>query len=516
MMKKIIALIALKKILVLALLLSIVFQQNRAQSQALPVAPAANFVVNRAIGGVLTKTAISRGFAANDPRIATTLAGASSSLTAVNVASTVGGVALGIAGAPVWLTVAASLGIFAVGAAIVAGKTSLKLNDNLLIVDANGNTVPPNYTTGSIQDSAGIYKDAIAQGVRIYRSQNCFSTDFCGQFPIAPVEAIPYVIDGNNGVIAAFYSLSEFNDKYIALRNASAKGSGQVFSWSTPSDFELNANGSRRLIGALTVTYKCEAPGNYYCGENAKSPYTYQFKSDVESHVAIDSREGPRIFPDLNTAYLSMSPTSKVEPLPDNLIAQLANQAWQRAAAQPGYQGLPYSVTQPITATDVAAWRAVEPAAAPTIADLLSPANQPGSSSVPISPTVTVTNPSTDPSTNPNPTPTPTPSTSIANVNVMNTPKIDLGADPQTPEPTLEATPTAWQILTPIMTLIPELKNYRAPSHASECPKPTFQIFDAQIVMESHCNIAEQFRQQITAVMATVWILVALFVVLSA
>lgn len=515
-MKKLISIIAIKKILTLLFLTIFLFQQN-AQSQALPVAaPAANFVVNRAIGGVLTRTAISRGFAANDPRIAATLAGASSSLTAVNVASTVGGVALGIAGAPVWLTVAASLGIFAVGAAIVAGRTSLKFSDSLLIVDAQGNTVPPNYAPGSIQDSAGYYRDAISSGVKIYRSANCYSTDFCGQFPAAPVGVMPYSIDGNNGVIAAFYSLSEFNDKYIALRNASAKGSGQTFSWSIPADFELNANGSRRLVGALTISYNCEPPGNYYCGDRAKSPYTYQFKSDVESHVVIDSSEGPRLFPDLNTAYASLSPASKAEPLPDNLIAQLANQAWLNAASQPGYQGLPYIATQPITVSDVAAWRAVEPAPAPTLADLLAPANQPGSVAVPISPTVTVTSPSTDPLPNPNPNPNPTPSTLPANVNVMNAPKVDLGADPQIPDPTLEATPTAWQILTPIMTLIPELKNFRTASHASECPKPTFQIFDAQIVMESHCTISEQFRQQITAVMSAVWVIVALFIVLSA
>ncbi|MFC0349378.1 hypothetical protein [Undibacterium danionis] len=510
MMKKIIALIALKKILVIALLVATVLQQNPAQSQALPVAPAANFVVNRAIGGVLTKTAISRGFAANDPRIATTLAGASSSLTAVNVASTVGGVALGIAGAPVWLTVAASVGIFAVGAAIVAGKTSLKLSDNLLIVDSNGITTPPAYAPGQIQE--GQYKTAVANGLRVYRSSTCFASDFCGQFPLAPAGEIPISRDAGNGLILAFYSLDEFTQKYHLLVNA--QQSGQVHSWAQPPAYEISANGSRRLVGLERIEYVCTQTSPYYCGDNAKPPATSPYKSDQGAGLNISASEGPRAYPDLNTAYGGMSAAAKNQPLPDNLIANLANQAWQNAAAQPGYQGLPYSVTQPITATDVAAWRAVEPAAAPTIADLLSPANAPGSVTVPISPTVTVTNPSTDPVTNP--TPTPSPGTSTANVNVMNAPKVDLGADPQTPDPTLETTPTAWQILSPIMSLIPELKNYRTPSHASECPKPTFQIFGETIAMESHCAISEQFRSQITSVMSLVWILVALFIVLSA
>jgi len=45
----------MKKLLVIASICIFLLQNNLAQSQALPVAPAANFVVNRAIGGVLTK-----------------------------------------------------------------------------------------------------------------------------------------------------------------------------------------------------------------------------------------------------------------------------------------------------------------------------------------------------------------------------------------------------------------------------------------------------------------------------
>jgi hypothetical protein len=57
-----------QKCFFLFLITSILFQQQ-ASSQALPVAPAANFVMNRAVAGVLTRVAVARGFAANDQEL---------------------------------------------------------------------------------------------------------------------------------------------------------------------------------------------------------------------------------------------------------------------------------------------------------------------------------------------------------------------------------------------------------------------------------------------------------------
>ncbi|MBM5693563.1 hypothetical protein GSH03_34815, partial [Burkholderia pseudomallei] len=76
---------------------------QQAHAQAL-LAPVENFVINRAEAAILTRIAIQRGFAANDPRIAATLAGMGKASTALNVVSTGAGVALAFAGAPVWAT----------------------------------------------------------------------------------------------------------------------------------------------------------------------------------------------------------------------------------------------------------------------------------------------------------------------------------------------------------------------------------------------------------------------------
>jgi hypothetical protein len=183
----------------------------------------------------------------------------------------------------------------------------------------------------------------------------------------------------------------------------------------------------------------------------------------------------------------------------------------KNAAAQPGYQGLPYSATQPVTATDVATWQAENPNSMPSLNDLLAPASLPNTSTVPISVTTTTTNPNPNPTTNPTPDPN-----AIYNVNIVNVPRVDLGPNPNIAAPTLEATPGALEILYPLFTLFPELKNYQAPQHKSECPKPQFDVFGKTITMDSHCTLAEQHRLAIGSIMIVAWMLVSMFILLSA
>jgi hypothetical protein len=94
--------------------------------------------------------------------------------------------------------------------------------------------------------------------------------------------------------------------------------------------------------------------------------------------------------------------------------------------------------------------------------------------------------------------------------------KIDLGDDPNTPAPTMEDTPTAEAILSPILNLMPDLKSFEVPAHAGECPKPSFSVFDHEYRWEAHCTLMDQNRALIEAAMMLVWALAALFIVLRA
>ncbi|MFZ6876270.1 hypothetical protein ACO0LF_29760 [Undibacterium sp. Di27W] len=512
-MKKILMLLAVKKLLVIFVIIFMLIHQHQAQSQALPVvAPAANFVVNRAVGGVLTRVAIARGFAANDPRIGATLAGVSSSLTAANVASTVAGVGLAIAGAPVWLTVAASLGVFAIGAAIVAGNATVSLSNGKLVVDAPGGVPAPAYTP-VVTSNPDRYAALEDLGLKVYRDASCQPSQYCYAYPSLPSGALPYQYNPNLGdstqgqAWVVFFSLQDL----VANLPDGFRKSGTVYhqvlqdraqdvkwDWVQPPHFEFSDNGTPRLVGIKQMTVTCVS------GPCSSTSIQSNWDS-TSGFVQVNIIEGARQYQNLAEAYPNLSSAVKSQQLSDSTIAQIADQAWLRAAAQPGYQGVPYSVTQPVTAADVAAWRAENPINAPTLNDLLAPANNPGIATVPVSPTVTAS--ASDPTPNPG---------ALTNVNVVNAPRIDLGADPNVVAPALEVTPTAWEILAPIMSLFPELKGYQAPNHASACPKPVFDIFGKSIVMDSHCTIAEQYRSTIGAVMVSVWVIVGLFILLSA
>ena len=114
------------------------FHQSTLQAQALPVAPVANFVVNRTIGHLITNAGRFRGFAANDPRIAATLQAVESQVTAVNAIATVGSIAVAVAGAPVWLSALAGLGVFAAGSFLIYGSANMAVTN---IQTVNGSMV---------------------------------------------------------------------------------------------------------------------------------------------------------------------------------------------------------------------------------------------------------------------------------------------------------------------------------------------------------------------------------------
>lgn len=92
------------------------------------------------------------------------------------------------------------------------------------------------------------------------------------------------------------------------------------------------------------------------------------------------------------------------KPVNPSLLADYANKSWQRAAAASGYSGVPYDASNPITASDAAAWVAANPSSAPTVGDLFQPVPLTSGGAVPIAaPTAATgdTTAPTDPATNP-------------------------------------------------------------------------------------------------------------------
>ena len=520
--KKIINALVVKKVQMVVLMLAILVHQQMAYSQALPVAPAANFVMNRAVAGVITRVAAARGFAANDARIAATLTGASASLTAVNTASTVAGVALTVAGAPLWLTVAAGLGVLALGTAIVAGTTSLSIEStstgNKLQVLSSPTITPIPYTPPPAPADPFAY--LVNNGQEVYRDASCFQSQACFQFPALPPGDIPIQwrpapSPDYGAVVVVYWSLDGFKNKWTPWGYPPGVAfDGHWYSptnlstarWVSGPSWDLSQS-SKRLIGSLALDFQ----------DTASAPSIIsQFQSDQNS-LTISPNFGPALYSNLDAAYPALSPSVTGQKVSNATLARIVDQAWQRAAMQPGYNGLPYSYSQPVTELDVQPWALQNPTAVPTVGDLLTPANNVGFNTVPISTTVqpgTGTVTPTDPS---NPT-------AGSNVNVVNTPNVnvvnkinvDLGTDPGIGTPGLESTPTAQMILQPLFDLFPSLRNFVVPSHGADCPKPSFGLFGKTIVMDSHCTLTESVRPTLHAVMAAVWVVIGLFIVLAA
>lgn len=525
-MKTLLRVLVVRKIFVLFLTIAMLAQQQPSYSQALPVQPVANFVVNRAVGQIITRVAASRGFAANDARIAATMVSAGNALTVVNTASTVAGVGLAVAGAPVWLTVAAGLGILGIGAAIVAGTSSISIaptsNGNVLEIASTSSAplTPPYSGPSAPVDPFARY---VSDGYEIYRDDPCFPSQACYAFPPLPtgvdipIKWRPYVSPDFGAIAIVFWSLEQFKAKWTPHGHPPGTwfdgywynpSNFSMAMWTTPPYWEVSAN-NKRLVGTLRLTFQ----------DSTTAPDIVQDWNSTNAPLLFSPNIGPNRYPDLQTAYNTMSPTVASQKLSNDTLAKIVDKAWQNAASQPGYEGLPYSVTQPVTASDVAPWAMQNPMTVPNVADLLSPANNPGSNAVPISPSVQPSPATNSTPTDPTPTPTNNPNVNVVNtpnVNVINQVRVDLGPDPAIGSPTIENIPTAQMILQPLFDLFPSLRNYTVPGHGAECPKPSFNIFDKTIVMDSHCTLTESVRPTLYAVMAAVWVMIGLLIVLAA
>lgn len=534
--------------------------QQQSYAQAV-LAPAENFVVNRAVAGVIAnRIAVARGIAANDATwLATaandsvykaTMAGVSRTMTAANVASTVAGVGLAVVGAPVWLTIAASLGVLAVGASIVAGTTKFEIinttNGNQLRVTQDAISVDPlSYSTPKLE------VPSMKLGAQLYRDPSCFSgQSACMYFPLLPSATNfpyrwkPYSLDtgtaGWSNVWVVAYTWDDFKKFYLAditggdlVQDQSSSGSEcyenwqagsglpctmtKVTSWKIEPYWEANNAGAVRLMGAWNSNFRVTPQNPQY----VFYPYDAGSNGAVElPYLVVDPSMRPIIKQNLNDAYPLLSTAAKSQSVSPQVVAQIADAAWRNAAAQPGYQGQPYAASNPVTDQDVNTWTQAHPNDVTKVDDLLRPATNASvyPDGVPIAVTLVATQLST-PNSGGDVNVINTPNVNVVNtpnVNIVNTVKVDFGTDPGVADPTLESVPTGAQILQPLTGLFPELRSFQTPIHSGACPKPVFDVFGKSIIMDSHCTIAEQHRAALAAVMAAVWMLVGLFILLSA
>lgn len=408
--------------------------------------------VNRALSGVLQDSMRARGFAANDPRFGNTLARISPVLTGV-AGTTAAAVAVGSVTAPAWATVAVAAGIgavitFAVGLGLDALVKWL-FHDNM--IDEFSSSLAPAKVPGT-------YVDSIV-----------WCTNQGGGGCAATAEAMAAQAVSNLGQSAA---------------SSSYDATGGVYNVKTTTGLIIYVS---RTKGSLNC------PGGHYYKGNQCLPLTFPSEA----------------------VRTGLSPAEAIKALPQDelgkqlnpaVVAALLNRAWQQAALQPGYDGLPYPQSNPITSAEAGRWAQSQPQYWPTVADFVRPnpvtATSPAPWALPSNPT------------SPQITPTPRPNEGTTNP-ASDQPQANLGADPAIGAPTLEQTPTAQEIADPILQLMPELRGFKAQGQMGVCPHPSIELYGTHVI-DAHCKLIEDNKGVLQLAMAFAWAAMALFIVLSA
>jgi hypothetical protein len=517
--KNFFAVLLFKKIFVLCLIVVLLVHEQVSHAQALPTA---SFVVNRAVASAVARVAAARGFAANDPKIAATLTGIGQVSTSLNVASTAVGVGMAVAGVPVWMGIAASLGVVALGMGVNAwinganGEVSQAQisvaatpTGNKLLVDAPAQSLP-SYSAPTIIDTAPLWARAVNAGAPIYRSPSeCYANEACFALPLPPDQpSFRYTADWQGKTLLATTNVFQFGQWYTFLTQPNlTMPTGVTFTWEFAGvQLFPNSTGGNQI----TVYINESTSG----GDSQGLP-SYSRTNTYNNVGQVYGQIGPQYYPDLDQAAAAISPAVKTAKISNDTLARLIDQVWQRAAMDPNYQGVPYSYSQPVTEADVMPWAMENPQAVPTIDDLLSPASNPGTNIVPISPEAT---PTTDPGSNPNPNPTPGTSNNVnvintPNVNVTNTVRIDWGDNPDWVPPQSDM---PGEIMGSITQLFAPIQRFAVPSHNAECPRPSINLFERTIVMDGHCALLDAVKPTLYAVMTAVWAILAAIIVLTA
>ncbi|WP_147297952.1 hypothetical protein [Trinickia dinghuensis] len=415
-----------------------------------------------AIGGVVAAVAAANGFSPADPRIAETVA-AIGEAAAAAAATIAAGAGIAVGAVP-WIAVAA----VAAGGALLAVPTSLG-NGSLQQWQSNSD----GSVTVSGAGGSSPYP-ALAAPQQYFCVGNNTETgpgSACGSSVAAACQAFAQKENGTNGYTWVVGSSSSGSCSFdITLPQGGQETDVQNVTSSGTGAWSGNACSSGIIVNGSCASY------------SPPPPVTESVMAAAAATPAADD-------PDVLNAQV---------------LAATVNALWGQAAQGEGYAGLPFPVNAPATAGEASSVEDQLGTSAPTVGSAVSGAGSlsGASSSAPFATSV--------PSTS-----NPASSVPVA-TNPGSGAEINLGPDPGIGAPGLEATPTAAQILAPILGLLPDLRSWAVPAHTSACPEPSFQLWGETYTFTSQCDLLEQNRDEIHGFFVAAFTVAALLVVLTA
>ena len=470
-----------KKLLIVKLCLRLVFlpfaflfQHFPSAAQVTTASDAAYWNMNRTLSGVTQQALANRGYVSNDPRTYATLSHMSNAArvgvtSAAGAAAGAGAVVLAGVTAPAWASVALFIGVSAVA--------SYGIN---LALDSLVNWL---FRSDQKIDTAGMSLStptAISVG----------GSYWVGSLIVGP-GSTNATIYGGDGRTMAYQS-------EVAARNYLGLNTSNLICTLTTNS--TNTYWSCGSYGSWMVYKTSGAPVN--CAAGMYCTATTSFASPI---LTSPGKTGVTI----GTAVSDIPSTELSKQLNPQLVAAVANRLWQMAASQPGYAGIPYPASNPISTQEATQYQQANPQVWPSVRDFVSPRADASTNTNSVALPSGVTQPATVPTTfttSPNPATTNPASTS---------PLINLGEDPAIGSPTLETPPTAQQILDPVLKMLPGHRTFTASTHQGTCPTPTINLYGSH-VMDAHCTLIDQNKSVIQGAMTFAWAVIALFIILSA
>lgn len=176
-------------------------------------------------------------------------------------------------------------------------------------------------------------------------------------------------------------------------------------------------------------------------------------------------------------------------PISDQVIADLTNDIWSEMASSPGYDGVPYQFSNPVTPTDVA-----NTGNTVTVNDFVTVYE------------ITVNNEG---------------DTAINNENIFEeTPETtvnetDFGPDPGIGSPEIE-TVDASSVLNPILSLLPDFRNFSFTEGNGCCPELRIVTYFFDVSTTTHCELWQIVKPIIHLTMTIVWLFFGIRIVLEA
>lgn len=460
------------------LLFGIVYTAPRDVSYAATSAPPS---MGPAIAALVATTATANGFSVADPRVAETVAAIGRAAAVAGASIAVGaGVAVG---AVPWAAVAA-----AVAVGVVLGSVPVTLGKDTTeqwLFNKDGTvtlSAGSNVSGGSVAPQF----PALSSGLPFW----C-EGPYCGSSPEAALQAN---IQADNAGAPAGESFAAGGCS-VSGTNATCSATMTLVS-TDPSTGKQTAstNTTTGISASLVGTYSGSPCSSGIVGLQGCEPYVPPPSTPPPPPVT----ESP------TAGAAGVSAADQADTLNPQVLAAMTDALWSQAATEQGYAGLPYPVNAPATTSQAQGVEDQLGAAAPTVGSVVGGAGSLSGVS----------------STAPFSTSAPAASNPASAVPVATNPgsgaQVNLGPDPGIGAPSMEQTPTARQILSPVLNLLPDLRSWVVPAHTGQCPEPTVDLFGQTFSFTTQCTFAEQYRPQITGLFLMAFAIGSLFILLTA